>query len=208
MLWNNGKNMVWKHIFRCYFTNLELGLHQLPKLTLEHINLTSFAKMKVNLAVQVLSKPIAEEQPRNQMLAPYKSCNDERFTWLTQTFIKYFTDWKQSVCDRPNFSKDEKARMFISNQTFESLQITVNSLVERTKFLLSASVPYVLTKQFSQDYLEEYLAIKSNAEKGPIILMLCSSVATTGHFKYKEMLALSPEGTLGHVDKRARHTVL
>ena len=60
MLWNNGKNMVWKHIFRCYFTDLELGLHQLPKLTLEHINLTSFAKMKVNLAVQVLSKSMAE----------------------------------------------------------------------------------------------------------------------------------------------------
>ena len=191
LLWNNGKNMVWEHISRCYFTDLELGLHQLPKLTLEHINLTSFAKMKVNLAVQVLSKSMAEalkrsmppevsetaqfcelmnnffdccnvrsinEQPRkqNQMLAPYKSCNDERFTWLTQTFIKYFTDWKQSVCDRPNFSKDEKARMFISNQTFEGLQITVNSLVECTKFLLNAGVPYVLTERFSQDYLEEY----------------------------------------------------
>ena len=107
--------MVWEHISRCYFTDLELGLHQLPKLTLEHINLTSFAKIKVNLAVQVLSKSMAEalkrsmppevsetaqfcelmnnffyccnvrsinEQPRkqNQMLAPYKSCNDERFT--------------------------------------------------------------------------------------------------------------------------------
>ena len=58
LLWNNGENMVWEHISRCYFTDLELGLHQLPKLTLEHINLTSLAKTKVNLAVQVLSKSI------------------------------------------------------------------------------------------------------------------------------------------------------
>ena len=27
LLWNNGKNMVWEHISRCYFTDLELGLH-------------------------------------------------------------------------------------------------------------------------------------------------------------------------------------
>ena len=46
--------MVWEHISRCYFTDLELGLHQLPKLTLDHINLTSFAKMKVNLVISLL----------------------------------------------------------------------------------------------------------------------------------------------------------
>ena len=99
------------------------------------------------------------------MLAPYKSCNNERFIWLTQTFIKYFTDWKQAVCDRPNFSKDEKACMFISNQTLEGLQITVNSLVEYTKFLLSAGVPYVLTERFSQDYLEEYFGHQRQCRK-------------------------------------------
>ena len=111
------------------------------------------------------------EQPRkqNQMLAPYKNCNDERFTWLTQTFNKYFTDWKQSVCNRPNFSKDEKARMFISNQTFEGLQITVNSLVECTKFLLSAGVPYVLTERFSQDCLEEYFGHTNTKKRWPCL---------------------------------------
>ena len=35
------------------------GINQLPKITPDHINLTSFSKMKVNLAAQVLSKTVA-----------------------------------------------------------------------------------------------------------------------------------------------------
>ena len=147
--------------------------------------------MKVNLAVQVLSKSMAEALKRSmppevsetaqfcelmnnffdccnvRSIKPYKSCNDERFTWLTQTFIKYFTDRKQSVCDRPNFSKDEMARMFISNQTFEGLQIAVNSLVECTKFLLSAGVPYVLTERiFTTLFRRVFWPSKAMRKKG------------------------------------------
>ena len=44
----NGKNLLWEHISRCYFADLEMGLHQLPKLTIEHIHVTSFARMRVN----------------------------------------------------------------------------------------------------------------------------------------------------------------
>ena len=45
-----------------------MGLHQLPKLTIEHIHLTSFVKMKVNLAVQILSKSMAEALRRSMSL--------------------------------------------------------------------------------------------------------------------------------------------
>lgn len=148
--------------------------------------------MKVNLAVQVLSKSMAEALRRsmpldevsetanfcqimndffdccnvrsthehlrkqNPRLAPYKSSDDSRFTWLTETFLKYFIDWKEAISSRANFTKDEKARMFISIQTFEGLKITVSSLVECTRFLLEQGVPYVLTERFMQDCLEEY----------------------------------------------------
>ena len=49
----------------------------LPKLTLEHIVLTSFSKMKIKLAVQVLSRSVAvalEESGNSQVLGTAKFC--------------------------------------------------------------------------------------------------------------------------------------
>lgn len=46
--------------------------------------------------------------------------------------------------------------MFIAWQTYEGLHITVNSLIEATKFLLNNGMPFVLTERFNQDALEEY----------------------------------------------------
>ncbi len=57
-MWN-GCDMIWKHISVLYYADLDQGLHQLPKVTPDHINLTSFSKMKVNLAAQVLSGTVA-----------------------------------------------------------------------------------------------------------------------------------------------------
>ena len=57
--------MLWEHISRCYFADLDLGLQQLPKLTIEHIHLTPYAKMRVNLTVQILSKSMAEALGRS-----------------------------------------------------------------------------------------------------------------------------------------------
>ena len=47
------------------------ALHVLPKLTLEHIVLTSYNKMKVKLAMQVLSQ---EEAGDNDVLGTAKFC--------------------------------------------------------------------------------------------------------------------------------------
>ncbi len=58
-LWNNGKYLLWGHIAKLYFSDLDCGLHQLPKLTVDHIDLKSFSKMKVSLAVQVMSKTVS-----------------------------------------------------------------------------------------------------------------------------------------------------
>ncbi len=51
--------MPWEQIAKLYFSDLECSLHQLPKLTVEHIVLMSYSKMKVNLAIQVLSKTVS-----------------------------------------------------------------------------------------------------------------------------------------------------
>lgn len=59
LLWNNDKFLLWEHIAKLYFSDLDCGLHQLPKLSVDHINLKSFSKMKVSLATQVMSKTVS-----------------------------------------------------------------------------------------------------------------------------------------------------
>ena len=90
-------------------------------------------------------------------LKPYSSVNDERFEWLSQQFINYFKQWKDSINFRlGKFSADDRSKMFISRQTYEGIQITAYSTVELIKFLLNNGVPYVLSGKFSQDSLENY----------------------------------------------------
>ena len=59
LMWNNGQYLMFRHIADLFYSDQEFALHTLPKLTLDHIVLTSFSKMKVKLAVQVLSKSVA-----------------------------------------------------------------------------------------------------------------------------------------------------
>ena len=59
LMWSNGQYLMFRHIADLFYSDQEFALHTLPKLTLDHIVLTSFSKMKVKLAVQVLSKSVA-----------------------------------------------------------------------------------------------------------------------------------------------------
>ena len=58
-MWNDGKYVLFRHIADLFYRDQEFALHALPKLTLDHIVLTPYSKMKVKLAVQVLSKSVA-----------------------------------------------------------------------------------------------------------------------------------------------------
>ena len=192
LMWN-GQDMVWDHIAATYNADLDRDLHQLPKLTVDHIYLNSFSKMKVRLAAQVLSSTVAtalrqhhlngeaEEtakfcemvnkffdclntrsttehtRKRNESLAPYSSLDDWRFEWLRNVFLSYLDDWYRRVTERPGpFTKDDRGRMFVSQQTYKGMKITVNSLIEVVKFLLSEGCEFVLSEKFCQDPLEEY----------------------------------------------------
>lgn len=51
----NGKEISWTHLMTLYERNRsDSGLVLCPKLKFEHLNLTSFSKMRVDLAAQVL----------------------------------------------------------------------------------------------------------------------------------------------------------
>ena len=49
------------------------------------------------------------------MLAPLRSVNDRRFSWLHNVFLKLFQDWLNSVQKRQrNFERDAGQKILIS----------------------------------------------------------------------------------------------
>eukprot|EP00794_Sanderia_malayensis_P006613 gene6613-7361_t len=94
---------------------------------------------------------------RKPYLAPYVSEDDERFFCLKDSFLKNLSDWKEAIDRRPGvYSKEDKAKMFLSTQTFEGIQTTVLSPIDCVKFLLRHGFKYVLTNKISQDPVEDH----------------------------------------------------
>ena len=100
---------------------------------------------------------LEEVQTKKPFLAPYESKNDTRLQWLENKFLKYFEDWKTSVDNRPGkFTKNERAKMFLSQPTYDGLRITVYSTKELVPYLLDNGAEFVLTEKISQDDCEEH----------------------------------------------------
>ena len=58
-LWNNGQDISWMHIVKLFEEHCEGVDSLVTKLTRQHVDLTSFSQMNVNLAAQVLSDSVA-----------------------------------------------------------------------------------------------------------------------------------------------------
>ena len=58
-MWNDAKYLLFKQIADLFYSDQEFALHCLPKLTMDHIVLASYSKMKVKLATQVLIWSVA-----------------------------------------------------------------------------------------------------------------------------------------------------
>ncbi|KAK6165467.1 hypothetical protein SNE40_022391 [Patella caerulea] len=110
---------------------------------------------------------------RNDNLKPYCDIDDPRFEYLTKDFLGYFSEWKTSVNNRNgDYSKSEKDNMQLSHQTLSGLHISVNSIVECSKFLLSEGVEFILTSHYNQDPLEEefsHLRHKGGSNDNPTV---------------------------------------
>ena len=58
------------------------------------------------------------DRKRKNFLKPYRNIDDPRFDWLQNVFLKYLSDWKESIEERPGqFTLNAKDGMFISWQT-------------------------------------------------------------------------------------------
>jgi hypothetical protein len=95
---------------------------------------------------------------RNPDLNSYRSTDDDRLRWLKEDFLQYFTEWEQSVMNRPgNFTQKERRGMLLSHQTLTlTIKISVHSIVDSVKFLLDSGAQFILTHTFNQDPLEHY----------------------------------------------------
>ena len=97
------------------------------------------------------------DHKRKPFLAPYASINDQRFGFLKDVFVKYLDEWKITVENRPGkFSKDDRAKMFLSDATYEGLKTTALAMMDCVKFLLQHGFKYVLSNRISQDPLEDH----------------------------------------------------
>ncbi len=47
LMWNNGSYLMFRYIADLFYSDQEFALHTLPKLSLDHIVLTSYSKVKV-----------------------------------------------------------------------------------------------------------------------------------------------------------------
>ena len=76
--------------------------------------------------------------------------------WLTG-FFEYLREWKDSTEQGPsNFTQSARSKLFISWQTYEGFQITVNAVIDICKFVLHEGMENVLTERFCKDPVEGY----------------------------------------------------
>ena len=57
-MWNREFFLLWSHISRFYYEDLDCCLKLVKKLTSDHINLVLYSVMRVNLATNVLSETV------------------------------------------------------------------------------------------------------------------------------------------------------
>ena len=83
-MWNDGDFIIWQHIIQLYNDDLENGLKLLPRITSDHIRLTSYSVMRVNLAAQILSSTVSSVL--QNFSSPGSSCTSKYCQMFDQFF--------------------------------------------------------------------------------------------------------------------------
>ena len=83
-MWNDGSFILWSHIKEMFYDDQNHGLHLLPKLTYDHINLTSYSIMNVRLAVQVLSTTVSNVLKE---FGPAEAAGTAKFCMMMDSFF-------------------------------------------------------------------------------------------------------------------------
>jgi len=113
----------------------------------------------VNYFFDMLNGASSEQGKRraNSYLDPYTDANDVRFDKLLD-FLNYLKKWKEQVESKENFTSAERAKMMLSQQTQDGIEITVRAFIGAVKFLLGEGVKFINARVFCQDPLELYFS--------------------------------------------------
>ena len=133
-MWNAGNDILWKHVTDLYYEDLDCGLQLLPKLTNDHINLTSYSKMNVKLATQVLSYSVSNVIKN---FAPPGAAGTATFCEMADTFfdclnVRNTEEGKRKLKPflKPYSSvNDERFNWLLTDllQYFEQWKISINN---------------------------------------------------------------------------------
>uniref|UniRef100_A0A1X7TZ77 Uncharacterized protein n=2 Tax=Amphimedon queenslandica TaxID=400682 RepID=A0A1X7TZ77_AMPQE len=105
----NGRHILWKHLIDLYEWSREgSGLYVGNKLKLEHVKLTSYSRMNVGLAAQVLSKSVADmfKTLRKSKEKQDTSIYDD--TTETEKFCRYFNYLFDCLNTRQLYEAEDK----------------------------------------------------------------------------------------------------
>ena len=75
---------MWSHIAHMFYNDADNGLKLLPKITSDHVNLTPYSVMRVNLAAQVLCASMAAVLKR---FGPHEAAATARLCEMVDMFF-------------------------------------------------------------------------------------------------------------------------
>ena len=108
--------------------------------------------------------------------------DDNRFEFLTEEVPRYLSEWKNNVQNRNgNFSKAQRDAMLLSHQTVTGINMSVKSISECVKHMLSIGASFVLTHSFNQDPLEQHFGHyrhKGGANSNPSVYEVRNTMTT------------------------------
>lgn len=141
LLKNDGSLILWQHVEAAYERE-KCRRARYTKLTSAHVNLDNLSKMRVKLAIETLSREVADDMAVNDndntsgtqiyiniccdlfkafnSKLPLSSVDDERLHTI-EGAMHYFISWKSSLSTE---NKREQATSFITSETMFDLQVS------------------------------------------------------------------------------------
>ena len=102
-MWNNQKYIIWNHVAKIVYDEVENGLKVDTKLSYEHIQLTHYSVMNVRLAAQTLSATTAS------VLRTYYG----EYTYETALFCENMDNFFDALNVRNTSEGDRKLKNFL-----------------------------------------------------------------------------------------------
>ena len=138
-----------------------------------------FDCLNVTSTTGAIKKGITFFNLKTQLSTTQPNVGDQRLQWLGNTFLNYLNEGKENIAARRgNFTKTEKAQMFISWLACEGFQITFKSIPECVSLLLTEGMEFILLKVSARILWRNTLAVYAKLGAGQKIQIYLYSDTT------------------------------